>query len=105
MKSTMRLLIILLLAMGLSACASMRQHSSGWLKKSDNAYLKQRSIPKLRIPSGLSASKVGNDYPIPPATGVGAVPASTVPPGGIHAHNTVKKHPNSNHGYFLKPLF
>lgn len=82
MKLIRNIMIISLLALGLSACSSIEQHMTGIAGK-DNKYLKAHSSKHLMVPAGLSSSKVGDDFSIPPVTGHGTVPASIVPPGGL----------------------
>jgi uncharacterized lipoprotein len=105
MKRFALLSTLIFICAGLSACAS-KNHFSSWTSNSDNAYLKAKSTPKLKVPADLSSAKVGDSFNIPSTTSQGPVPIAKTPPGGIFK-TPVSGDPKtkSSSGYFLKPLF
>jgi uncharacterized lipoprotein len=71
---------LLLLALPLAACSYFDSSSNVHLR--DQAYLEARTAQPLRIPPGVSSSKIHNEYPVsnrtyPPKD----LKVSLVPPG------------------------
>lgn len=106
MKLVRSIAVSSLVAVSLCGCSAFKQHTTGFLSKRDSAYVKAKSGPGLQIPAGLSSSKVGDEFSIPPVTSSGPVPASDIPPGGISKQvppgYVSPTAPSSK--YFLKPL-
>ena len=58
------------------------------LRDTGSSYLMAPDGHSIVVPSGLSASKVGDAYQIPPAARTGPVPVSQIPPvNGIDTIN------------------
>lgn len=53
---------ILLLVLPLAGCSYFSSASK--IQSRDNAYIEARSIPPLRMPPGVSSSKIHNEYPV-----------------------------------------
>ena len=53
---------LLLLALPLAGCSYFSSASN--LQMRDHAYQDARSIPPLRMPPGVSSSKIHNEYPV-----------------------------------------
>ncbi len=107
MKKIITGFMIICLAAGLSGCASIKSHFSRLTAKRDKAYLKARSTARVKVPAGLSARHVGDDYNVPTAYSHGPTPVAITPPGGISKAKVPGNPKNSakKSSYFLKPLF
>lgn len=71
-------IILVIFALTLSACATVREKKSEYIKNHANDYLKSSVIAALRVPEGLSLPKEENVlYPLPQSL---PEPGSVVPP-------------------------
>lgn len=92
MKKNSLWFLCFLVTISLTGCATLHRDGTALLKKRDKTYLKSESRSTLKIPAGLSASKIGGDFTIPPSTSTAAIPASTVSPyGSVSAQLPVEK--------------
>lgn len=109
MKLVSSIIVGSVLALCLSGCSTVKQHSSGLLSKGDAKYLKAQTGQGLQVPPGLSSDNIGDEFSIPPVTTRGPVPASIIPPGGVSKQVPPGYVPPvaaaSTSSYFLKPLF
>jgi uncharacterized lipoprotein len=58
-----KIVFIVISILVLTSCARLYGDNS-YIADRDNAYLKAKTLPPLKIPSGLDSSTIRSDYPI-----------------------------------------
>ncbi len=76
----MQRLLIILLSLVIAGCSTI-YGDKGAIRNRDREYLQAKSIPPLKIPPGLSSSKIEALYPVVADDNIGGNPnISLVPP-------------------------